>query len=108
MNLSRRIYLDFNASTPIAPEVIAAMRRILDSSLYGNPSSGHWAGRPAHDALEEARAQVAGLLGCMPDEVVFTSGGSEANNHALKGIFFASRSAHPTERLPNTLNVSFW
>ena len=95
MNLSQRIYLDFNASTPIAPEVIAAMRRILDSSLYGNPSSGHWAGRPAHDAVEGARAQVAGLLGCTPNEVVFTSGGSEANNHALKGIFFASRRVHP-------------
>ncbi len=92
---SGRIYLDFNASTPVASAVLAAMREILDSSLYGNPSSDHWAGRPAHDAVEKARTQVAMLLGCAPSEVVFTSGGSEANNHALKGVFFASRRAHP-------------
>ena len=89
-----RIYLDFNASTPLAPEVIAAMRAVLDAP-YGNPSSGHWAGIPARNAVQKARTAVAGLLGCEPGEVVFTSGGSEANNHALKGIFFASRGAHP-------------
>ena len=92
---SRRIYLDFNASTPLAPEAIAAMRQALDAPLFGNPSSDHWAGRPAHDAVEKARTQVANLLGCAPGEIVFTSGGSEANNHALKGIFFASRHTHP-------------
>lgn len=95
MTSSRRIYLDFNASTPIAAEVTTAMREILDSSLFGNPSSDHWAGRPAHDAVEKARTRVATLLGCVPDEVVFTSGGSEANNQALKGTFFASRHGHP-------------
>ncbi len=58
---------------------------------YGNPSSLHWAGAPAKDAVEKARGQVAGLLGCDPTEVVFTSGGSESNNHAIKGIFFANR-----------------
>lgn len=84
------IYLDYNASTPIAPEVVAAMQPFL-SSAYGNPSSGHWAGRPARDAVEAARGQVAALLGCSSDEVVFTSGGSEANNHALKGVAFALR-----------------
>ena len=89
-----RIYLDFNASTPMAPEVITAMRQVLDGP-FGNPSSDHWAGRPAHDAVEKARKQVARLLGCEPGEVVLTSGGSEANNHALKGMFFASRSPHP-------------
>lgn len=89
-----RIYLDFNASTPIAPEVIAAMREALNAP-FGNPSSDHWAGIPAHDAVQKARKAVAGLLGCEPGEVVFTSGGSEANNHALKGIFFAGRRAHP-------------
>ena len=83
-----RIYLDFNASTPVAPEVAAAMRRVLDSP-FGNPSSDHWAGRPAREAVEKARAQVAHLLGCESSEIIFTSGGSEANNHALKGIFFA-------------------
>lgn len=95
MTSYRRIYLDFNASTPIAAEVTTAMREILDSSLFGNPSSDHWAGRPAHDAVEKARTRVATLLGCVPDEVVFTSGGSEANNQALKGTFFASRHGHP-------------
>ena len=86
----RRIYLDYNASTPIAPEVAAAMRPFLDEA-YGNPSSAHWAGKPARDAVETARGQIADLLGCAPDEVVFTSGGSEANNHALKGVAFARR-----------------
>lgn len=86
----QRIYLDYNASTPIAPEVVAAMRPYLDDG-FGNPSSGHWAGLPAREAVERARGQVAGLLGCAPDEVVFTSGGSEANNHALKGVAFALR-----------------
>jgi cysteine desulfurase len=91
----RRIYLDFNASTPVAPEVVAAMRQVLEAPLFGNPSSDHWAGRPAHDAVDKARSQVANLLGCAPGEIVFTSGGSEANNHALKGVFFASRHTRP-------------
>jgi cysteine desulfurase len=85
----QRIYLDFNASTPVAPEVIDAMRIVLEEP-YGNPSSGHWAGNPAREALNKARMQVAGLLSCKVDEIVFTSGGSEANNHALKGAYFAS------------------
>jgi cysteine desulfurase len=85
----RRIYLDFNASTPIAPEVVDAMRILLEEP-FGNPSSGHWAGSPAREAVDKARIQVAGLLGCKATEIVFTSGGSEANNHALKGVFFAS------------------
>jgi cysteine desulfurase len=83
-----RIYLDFNASTPVAPEVADAMRAVL-SEPYGNPSTEHWAGQPAKRAVEKARTQVAGLLACKPEEIVFTSGGSEANNHALKGVFFA-------------------
>jgi cysteine desulfurase len=82
------IYLDYNASTPIDPTVAAAMRPFLDGA-FGNPSSGHWASTPAKAALEHARGQVAALLGCMPDEIVFTSGGSEANNLAIKGTFFA-------------------
>ena len=88
--MNRRIYLDFNASTPIAPEAVEAMRPFL-AEHYGNPSSLHWAGVPAKDAVEKARGQVAGLLGCDPTEVVFTSGGTESNNHAIKGIFFANR-----------------
>ncbi len=88
--MRRRIYLDFNASTPICPEAVEAMRPFL-ADHYGNPSSLHWAGMPAKDAIEKARGQVAGLLGCDPTEVVFTSGGSESNNHAIKGVFFANR-----------------
>jgi cysteine desulfurase len=88
--VSRRIYLDFNASTPICPEAVEAMRPFLFEH-YGNPSSLHWAGMPAKDAVEKARGQVASLLGCDPTEVVFTSGGSESNNHAIKGVFFADR-----------------
>ena len=88
--MDRKIYLDFNASTPIAPEAVEAMRPFL-TDHYGNPSSLHWAGVPAKDAVERARGQVAGTLGCDPTEVVFTSGGSEANNHAIKGIFLANR-----------------
>jgi cysteine desulfurase len=82
------IYLDYNASTPIAPEVAAALRPFLEQH-FGNPSSLHWAGVPAKTAVEQARAQVSRLLGAFPDEIVFTSGGSEANNHAIKGAFFA-------------------
>ena len=86
----RQIYLDYNASTPIDPAVAAAMRPYLADG-YGNPSSGHWAAKPAAIALERARGNVAAMLGRSSDEVVFTSGGSEANNLALKGVFFANR-----------------
>ncbi len=87
---TQRIYLDYNASTPIAPEVAEAMRPFL-SQHFGNPSSQHWAGIPAKEAVEHARQQVVELLQCSPDEIVFTSGGSESNNHAIKGVFFALR-----------------
>ena len=83
-----QIYLDYNASTPIDPAVAAAMRPFLDGA-FGNPSSGHWASAPAKTALDQARAQVAALLDSAPEEIVFTSGGSEANNLAIKGTFFA-------------------
>jgi cysteine desulfurase len=82
------IYLDCNASTPIDPAVAAAMRPFLDEA-FGNPSSGHWASVPARNAIENARRQVASLLRCAPEEIVFTSGGSEANNFAIKGTFTA-------------------
>lgn len=85
-----QIYLDYNASTPIDPAVAAAMRLFLEDA-YGNPSSGHWASGPAKAALENARGKVRALFGCASDEVVFTSGGSEANNIALKGLFFRRR-----------------
>jgi cysteine desulfurase len=87
---AQRIYLDYNASTPIDPAVAAVMKPFLGNH-YGNPSSGHWAAATAKAALETARGQVAALLGCQSEEIVFTSGGSEANNLALKGVFFALR-----------------
>jgi cysteine sulfinate desulfinase/cysteine desulfurase-like protein len=89
-----RIYLDYNATTPVAPEVAAVMREQLDGA-FGNPSSIHWAGAPARRVLEAARGQVAQLIGCTPGEIVFTSGGSESNNLALKGIFFAAAGSNP-------------
>jgi cysteine desulfurase len=83
-----RIYLDYNASTPLAPEVVEAMQAYL-TEHYGNPSSTHWAGAPAKAAVDKARTQIAELLGCDTEEIIFTSGGSESNNHALKGVFYA-------------------
>ena len=88
------IYLDHNASTPIAPRVREAMLPYL-AEHYGNPSSMHWAGGPAAEAVARARDQLAGLLGCSPGEVVFTSGGTEANNTALKGVVEASGKERP-------------
>ena len=86
----RPIYLDYNATTPIDPEVADAMRPFLAGG-FGNPSSSHAYGVEARRAVEKARAQLAALLGCDPDEVVFTSGGSESNNHAIRGIARARR-----------------
>lgn len=91
--MTERIYLDFNATTPLADEVAAKMQSLL-TTHYGNPSSLHWAGVPARDAVEAARCQVASLLQCDATEIVFTSGGTEANNFALKGVFFRQRNRH--------------
>lgn len=88
------IYLDYNATTPVDPEVFAAMRPFLEGGLegaFGNPSSGHAFGARAHAGAEEARRQVASLLGAAPEEIVFTSCGSEADNLALKGVAEAYR-----------------
>jgi cysteine desulfurase len=79
------IYLDYNASTPVDPRVAQAMLPYL-CERHGNPSSPHAAGRDMRAAVVRARHQVANLLGAAPEEIVFTSGGSEANNHALKGV----------------------
>jgi cysteine desulfurase len=78
------IYLDYNATTPIDPAVREAMLPFLERE-FGNPSSAHSLGKSAHAAVERAREQVAGLLGAQADEVVFTGGGSEASNLAIKG-----------------------
>jgi cysteine desulfurase len=79
------IYLDHNASTPVLAEVIDAMLPHLRDG-FGNPSSSHPYGRREREALEAARAQVAGLLGCVAEEILFCSGGTEANNLALRGV----------------------
>jgi cysteine desulfurase len=79
------IYLDYNGTTPHDPEVIAAMRPFLETE-FGNPSSSHWYGIRPKKAVEAARRQAAGLLNCQPQEVFFTSGGTESNNHAIKGM----------------------
>lgn len=88
--MTRPIYLDYNATTPLDPEVIAAMRPYLNER-FGNPSSSHRYGLEARNAVERARAQVAALLFCDPSEIIFTSGGTESNNMAIKGIAWARR-----------------
>jgi cysteine desulfurase len=82
------IYLDYNATTSLDPAVVEAMLPFLKRD-FGNPSSTHEFGRVAHEAVEIARRRVAELIGAQPDEIVFTSGGTEATNHALKGAVFS-------------------
>lgn len=84
----RQIYLDYNATTPIAPSVQEAMLPFI-AEHYGNPSSSHALGRACSEAIEDARDRVAALLGADRDEIVFTGGGTEANNLALKGIMLS-------------------
>ncbi len=83
--MKKPIYLDFNATTPIDAEVADAMLPYLHE-IFGNPSSTHIYGTEAKRAVEKARGQVAGMLGCSIDEIIFTSGGSESNNYAIKGV----------------------
>jgi cysteine desulfurase len=83
----RHLYFDYNATTPIAPVVQQAMLPFL-AEQYGNPSSSHALGRAAHEAIEDAREYLGSLIGCDPDELVFTSGGTESNNLAIKGVAF--------------------
>jgi cysteine desulfurase len=89
------IYLDYNATTPIDPAVVESMIPYLRDH-FGNPSSTHAFGKAAHDAVDKARGQVAELLGAQPEEIIFTSGGTEATNQALKGAVFAK----PTDGRP--------
>ena len=84
------IYLDYNATTPHDPEVIEAIRPFLEEH-FGNPSSTYSYGTKTKEAVEEARSRVAQLLNCRADEVVFTSGGTESNNHAIRGTALARR-----------------
>jgi cysteine desulfurase len=89
----RRVYLDHNASTPVHPEVLAAMVPFF-SDHYGNPSSIHGFGREARDAVEAAREVIARFLGVPPEEFVFTSGGTESDNLAIKGVALGRERGH--------------
>ncbi len=88
--MNNPIYLDYNATTPIAPEVAEAMRPFMEA-YFGNPSSTHAYGIKTKMAVEKARQQVAALLHCEPSEIIFTSGGTESNNYAIKGIALANK-----------------
>jgi cysteine desulfurase len=107
-NPERPIYLDYNATTPVAPEVLEAMLPYLREE-FGNPSSTHPYGRRARQVVERAREQVAALLGASPEEIVFTSGGTESNNLAIRGVaearphqrhIITSTIEHPATALP--------
>jgi cysteine desulfurase len=91
--MSRRVYLDHNATTPVHPEVIAEMLPYF-GDVYGNPSSVHAFGRAARDGVETARDRVAAFLGVPPDEIVFTSGGTESDNLGVKGLAAARGRGH--------------
>ena len=86
----KRIYLDYNATTPLHVEVLEAMLPFL-KEVHGNPSSIHGFGQEARKGLEEAREKVAKLIGVSPGEIVFTSGGTEADNLAIQGVAFSQR-----------------
>jgi len=95
------IYLDYNGTTPHAPEVKAAMEPFFETE-FGNPSSTHWYGIRPKQAVEFARRQTAGILGCRPEEIIFTSGGTESNNHAVK-IIGGSRFSRGTHIITSTI-----
>src|SRR6266545_2865039 len=101
INHMNPIYLDYNATTPIDPAVLDAMLPFLRTQ-FGNPSSAHAYGKATHDAVEVARGQVAALIGAEADEIVFTGGGSEASNYAIKGACFASGTRPPDVHIITT------
>src|SRR2546426_9404411 len=91
--MRRHVYLDHNASTPIHPEVVAEMLPYF-SEIFGNPSSIHAFGREARDGVDRARERVARFLRVSPQEIVFTSGGTESDNFAVKGLAAARGKGH--------------
>lgn len=99
---SRLIYLDYAATTPLDPRVLAAMMPFL-TGMSGNASSIHQVGRAALQALDDAREQVALVLGCQPKEIVFTGGGSESINLAIKGVAMALRDQGKTHLISSTI-----
>jgi len=91
--MARRVYLDHNASTPVHPEVLAEMLPYF-SEIFGNPSSVHAFGRAAREAVDRARERIAAFLGVAAEEIVFTSGGTESDNLAVKGLALARGRGH--------------
>jgi cysteine desulfurase len=91
--MNRRVYLDHNASTPVHPEVVRAMLPYFEER-FGNPSSVHAFGREAREGMDVAREQIACFLRAGKDEIVFTSGGTESDNFAVKGVALARRQGH--------------
>jgi len=88
--MPKPIYLDYNATTPHDPEVVEAMRPYFEEE-FGNPSSSHYYGSKPKKSVARARQQIASLLNCAPEEIIFTSGGTESNNFAIKGCAEAFR-----------------
>ena len=101
MTPKREVYLDHSASTPVDPRVLEAMMPYF-SEVYGNPSSSHTFGRKAEQAIEDARAVVAGILNCKRTEIVFTSGGSESDNLAIRGAGWTAKKQGKPSRLITT------
>lgn len=93
----KKIYLDYSATSPVDPQVVKAMLPYF-ANKFGNPSSLHSWGQEAKKAVEKSRQQVANLLGCLPKEIIFTSGATEANNLALKGVVEAWQKDHPGQK----------
>src|SRR5262249_31537023 len=91
--MSRKVYLDHNASTPVHPDVVAEMMPYFND-VFGNPSSVHGFGRAARDAVDVARERIARFLAVAPDEIVFTSGGTESDNFGVKGLALARGRGH--------------
>ena len=91
--MTRRVYLDHNASTPVHPDVVAEMLPYF-SDVFGNPSSVHGFGRAAREGVDTARERIARFLRVKPDEIVFTSGGTESDNFAVKGLAVARGRGH--------------
>ena len=100
----RSIYLDYSTTTPVAASVRECMLPFL-SEFYGHPSSCHWYGRAAQEAIEDARSNVAALLSCHPSEVVFTSGGTESVNLGILGVARAITRNIP-ELVPHFITTS--
>ncbi len=90
MTAHRPVYLDHSATTPIDPRVLEAMLPYF-GEIYGNGSSAHSFGRRAEQAIEDARESIARILNCNPDEIVFTSGGTESDNLAVRGAAWAQQ-----------------